>query len=117
MKTVHNYTIRKESWESQSKAGRYNPATEIEFRDKAGKHAVILSAGSSDDIHILRDNDGTYAVSINRRFGYVGLQVLTGELSGRDMFLDGDNAVEVLGKDFEDRSPIWLAKAMLQYIY
>ena len=52
MRRVYSHTIRKESYEDQIAAGRWNPGFEIVFRDRRGKHTHKISAGNSDVIHV-----------------------------------------------------------------
>ena len=118
MRTIHNYTTESETFEAQCGAGRYNPATELTYRDKTGKHTVTIGAGTSDDLHLFRDGDHTYLLTINNRLDYVGVEVYSGSDMVGDMFLQADHEVEsVLGRNGLDKSPMWIVKTMANHIY
>ena len=78
MRRIHNYQIRKESFEDMCKAGRYNRSLEITFRDSNGVHTHKLSAGHSDVLDVYRDGKETYVLSHNEGLGYFGLEVFEG---------------------------------------
>ena len=67
--------VRRESFASQSAAGRYNPAT-VAILGGGRRH--VLPVGDSDDWAIYREigdqSSRIYVVSINRRHGYCGVQ-------------------------------------------
>lgn len=101
MKRFHPH-ISKESWESQRKAGRYNPALTACF---AGVE-VLLPAGTSDTMTFWRDRTRVLLLTTNSRLGYAGLtefDALDGSESGsvfvQDMY--GGDAPP----DFFDRAP------------
>ena len=108
-----DYQINKESFDDQTKAGRWNPALEITFCDKTGQHTHKLSAGHQDDIDVYREDDETYVVTRNEYLGYVGLEVFKGQKKAVDLFLEYHDAKEVLGK--LDLAPITIAKRLMQY--
>ena len=117
MRTIHNYKLGKESWDAQREAGRYNPATELHYRDKTGKHAVTLACGDSDDVTILRDGHTTYALSLNTGLGYAGLQAFDNGAETGSVFLQNDYEVdEILGKGGLNKSSTWICKVLSQYI-
>jgi hypothetical protein len=63
----------RESWESQSRAGRYNPATVVKFDGR--RH--VLPVGTGDDWQLYRiagEAERVYCVSVNRSYGYCGVQ-------------------------------------------
>ncbi len=115
MRKVTNYQVQKESFEDMNDAGRFNPSLEITFRDKTGVHTHKISAGHSDDIDVYRESGETYVLSRNFGLGYVGLEIFTGTDSTGDMFLQGDQVNEVLGRD--DLAPFTIIRRMRQYIY
>jgi len=113
MRTVNNFQIGKESLEDQCKAGRWNPALEITFRDRHGQHRHKLGAGYSDDIHVFREHGLTFIVGTNSRLGYVSLEVYEGKDKLGEVFLEYHNLQEALGKT--DLKPITLAKRLKDY--
>ena len=63
----------RESRESQSVAGRYNPARVVKFNGR--RH--VLTVGDSDDwalYQIKGESERVYCVAINRSLGYCGVQ-------------------------------------------
>ena len=117
MRTVHNWEKQYETWESQQKAGRYNPGYEITFRDKRGKHTVPIGAGSNDSVYVLREGEETYIVTINTRLDYVGLEIFDGDNSHGDMFCQGEQCNETVGYNWDTLTPITIAKRLSAYIY
>lgn len=62
--------IRRESSESQSRAGRYNPARVALLPGR--RH--VLPIGDDDQFELYQDGERVYCVSINRRMDYCGVQ-------------------------------------------
>jgi len=64
--------VQRECFSSQSAAGRHNPARVAKFNGR--RH--VLPIGDSDDWQLYRvpGDDTVYCVSINRRYGYCGVQ-------------------------------------------
>jgi hypothetical protein len=117
------FDLFKESYESMSRAGRFNQALKVKWRDRHGVHKAVIGAGRDDDVHLFAEGDwlfggALYCVSINSRFPYVGLQSYSGaEEFDEGIFLQGSEQVEeVLGRNGEDKSPIWIAKVLSQYV-
>jgi len=98
MKRVKNFSISKESFEEMNNAGRFNPCIRIIFRDRTGLHTHNLFSGYVDNIFVYRESGLTYVLSTNERIGYVGLQVFDGANPAGDVFLQGDQVIEILGK-------------------
>jgi len=116
MKAI-NYKVRKESLEDMCKAGRYNPALEITFKDKTGTHIVKVGAGYSDDLYVYQSmGEETYVLSKNDSLEYVGLEVFEGDEQVWEMFLQNDWQIqETLGKKGLDLAPYNIIKSMLNY--
>lgn len=108
--------IEHETWEEQKKAGRYNPALVA----KIGKIRLILECGSSDYTYFWKDKTNYYVLSLNYRLGYVGLTEYNkkGEQTiGGDIFLQTDYELEeILGKNWEDKSPAWIKRVLINYL-
>jgi len=114
MRRVYSHTIRKESYEGQIAAGRWNPCLEIVFRDRRGKHTHKISAGNSDVIHVYRDGSETYVLSVNDSLGYVGLEVFDGDDKTGEAFLQGEQVADVLGR--YDLAPFTMVRRMVEII-
>ena len=74
--------------------------------------SIMLSAGTEDTIRFFREGDSTYALSVNSRRGYIGLQELVED--GVTVFFQ--NAVDELRPDIFDLADISIAKILLEYI-
>jgi len=114
MRRIHNYKIRKESFEDMQSAGRWNPSLEITFRDKAGEHAHKIGAGHSDTLDVYREGSATYILSHNHGLGYFGLEVFNGSEKAGDMFIESHHVKDILGRD--DLAPFNTIKRMAEYI-
>ena len=110
MRTIHNYKLQTETWESQSKAGRYNPATEIVYRDKRGIHTYTTGAGTSDSINVFREGEETYILIVNDQLGYAAL-----EIPGSIEVVFFQSTYSELREDFHELSPITQVKILLSY--
>ena len=108
-----DYQIKKESFDDQKKAGRWNPELEITFRDKTGQHTHKLSAGHQDDIHVYRIGDETFVGTRNEYLGYVRLEVFKGQKKMADLFLEDHDAKEIFGK--LDLAPTTTIKRLMPY--
>ncbi len=114
MRRLHNYRIRKESYEDMCKAERWNPCLEITFQDRAGVHTHKLSAGHCDVLDVYRDGTETYVLSHNERLGYFGLEVFEGAKKAGDMFVESHQVRDILGS--ETLAPFNAIKRMREYI-
>jgi hypothetical protein len=111
-----NYQIEKETIDSQVKAGRFNPALELTFRDKTGTHTHTIGAGHSDTLDVYRDGKETFVLVRNFGMGYVGLEGFKGDEKIGNVFLQSDYEVkEIVGNI--DLMPYTLIRRMAQYIY
>jgi hypothetical protein len=110
MRKITNYSISKEPIEDMIEAGRFNPCIQITFRDRRGVHTHKLGAGYKDDIHVYREHGDTFVLTRNCRLGYVGLEVFNGNESVGDIFLQGDNVTEILGRD--DLAPFTIIRRL-----
>jgi len=114
MRRVVNYKIRKEPFEKQLAAGRYNPALEITFRDRTGEHTHTIGAGHSDDIDVFREGSFTYVLCRNFGLGYFGLEVFQGSEKVGDMLIESHQVKRTIGRD--DLAPFNAIKRMAEYI-
>lgn len=109
--------------ETEYLPGNFSASLAMTFRDKKGIHRVALEAGTQDYLHVFRQGDCTYVVSINYGLPYVGLQVFGyfGD-SGKKIesigsfFLQEGQVEETLGKDGENKAPYWIAKILAEHI-
>jgi len=118
MKTITNFTIDEENYESQLAASRYNPGLEVTFRDKRGAHTVPISAGYSDQITVYREKELTIVLSTNKGLCYAGVELFLHGKGTGELFLQTDYDIEsVLGKNGLDKSSLWIAKTMANHIF
>ena len=119
MRTIHNYTIERESFEKQQAAQRYHAGLELTYRDKGGNHTVAISASYTDDISVFREGGDTIVLVTNFSLNYAGIEIYRdGNLAG-EMFLQSDYDIkETIGvDDIGDRSDMYIAKVLFQHIY
>ena len=114
MKRVTRFSIAKESIEDMCKAGRYNRALEITFRDRTGIHTHKVGAGDSDEIHVYREETITYILSHNEGLGYFGLEAYEGAKKTGDIFVESHQVKDILGN--EALAPFNAIKRMREYI-
>lgn len=114
MRKVKNYRIFNETTEEMIAAGRFNPSLKITFVDRSGRHTHNLASGYGDDIHVYRNADLTCVLSVNERLGYVGMEVFKGDDAVGDVFLQGDQVTETLGK--LELAPFTMIRRLMQYI-
>ena len=114
MQREKNYSIRKEATDEMITDGRFNPCLEIVFRDRSGIHRHKLSAGYSDNLHIYREAGLTCVLSINNSLGYIGLEVFDGNQPFGDIFLQGEQILETLGR--YNLSPFTIIRRLLAFI-
>jgi hypothetical protein len=114
MQRVKKYSITKESTDEMIAAGRFNPSLEIIFQDRCGTHRHKLSAGYSDDLHVYREADLTCVLSINNRIGYIGMEAFDGSQPFGDIFLQGDQILEALGRN--NLSPFTIIRRLMAFI-
>jgi len=114
MRRITNYRIQKESMEAMVKAQRYHPALEIQIRDRTGTHTHTLSAGYDDVLHVYREGQETYVLSLNPRMGYVGLQVFDGSDEIGGIFLQEGQVEESIGS--LDLAPYTIIRRLREYV-
>jgi len=114
MRRIHTYKVAKEPVEDMVKANRFNPCLEFTFRDKKGQHIHKISTGYGDTIHVYRHDLETYVLSLNPRLDYAGLEVIEGSERSGNIFLEGNQLKEILGK--VDLAPFTIIKRLRQYI-
>ena len=98
MNKIYNYTLSKESFEEILKAKRFNRCLKITYRDRTGRYTHALSAGTDNVIYVYRDGLETFILSRNPRLEYVGLEIFESADKMGDIFLQGHQLKEVLGK-------------------
>ena len=113
--------VRRESWDSQSRAGRHNPA-KVALMGGGRRH--VLPVGDSDDWTIYREvgdqSSRIYVVSINRGLGYCGAQGYDREdQEPRDelsVFLQSDEQVRESVGDLGDLSDRTIARRLIELL-
>lgn len=121
MRTYDDYKLCKESYDSQKKAGRYNPASVLLTNWKGSKRRFVLGCGDSDDIFVFIGNSHPQlaVVTINEKYGYCGLEIfdLAEDCKTADLFLDSPESIaDALGRNGLDLSPMTIAKRLASYI-
>jgi hypothetical protein len=120
-----SFKLEDETWEEQCAGHRHNPSLVILFRVKRGKCRFHIAAGHGDDVYCFKSGFDVLVLSMNRRFPYVGMErfrVQNGpdrfeDSPSGEVFLQGTEQVEeVLGREGEDKSPIWIAKVLEAYV-
>ena len=116
---IPNYKIVKESYESQKKAGRYNPGLEL----VTGKLRAPIAAGDGDDIEVRQEKDIIYVLCRNYSLGYIGLEVFLKQpqqinqlvFVGEVFLQDESDIEEVLGPKGIDYSTATCIRRLEQY--
>lgn len=115
------FKTEQETYEEQRQAGRYNPGLVLIYTDtNRRKQRVPLSAGYEDYIYVYREGEEIFALSLNHRLGYVGLEVFSGDPAEHvgEIFLQNDWEIEdVLGRKGLDLSPPTIVRRLAQYLY
>ena len=109
-----NATYKKETWEQQRQAGRYNPATVAQV----GRWSMVINAGDSDRVRVFSEpqSDIVVVLSYNFGLGYAGVELFdAGELVGEIFMQQAE--LDSIGRDFFDMADINKAKALAEYIY
>lgn len=114
MKKLKQYEVSWETPDEMIAAGRVNPGLEITFRLGRVRYKYKISAGNADYIHIYREGSQIFVLSVNDRLGYVGLEVFAGNDSAGDIFLQGDQVQETLGRN--NLSPPTMIRRLLDII-
>ena len=89
--------------------GNYGPSIVLNYRGKS----CPLQCGLSDYLSVLRDGDNFAVLSVNRRIGYVGIEIIDSQ------------EMEVIGDFFEphpdekmlEMSENMIADVLIDYIY
>ena len=111
------FSTQHECLENQLAAGRLNPAIEIQYRDRTGRHTHIISAGSNDTLHVYREGACTYVLSINHLMEYVGLEIFEGSGKIGDIFLSDHQTAHTIGPAALEMAPYTIIRRMSEYIY
>jgi hypothetical protein len=88
------------------------------YRDRGGIHRVTLDAGRADDLHVFREGNETFVLSLNHRLDYAGLQIFDtdGDEIG-NIFASVDYEIkEMIGRRGLDYDPMTIAKRLAEYI-
>ena len=120
-RTFHNYTLDR---------GYGNVVLEVSYYGK--DYSTILNSGTDDSIHVFRvKGDPKYILVYSQgRHDYTSLDSYEiGEEEGlsdssgkkglighEEVYFQGEQAVEVLGYDWNERTPISNAKILYQYL-
>jgi hypothetical protein len=114
MRKLKHYEVTWETPDDMVAAGRFNPSLEITFRLGRVAYKHKISAGNADYIHVYREGSHIFVLSINNGLGYVGLEVFAGGDPAGDIFLQGDQVKETLGRS--DLSPPTMIRRLLEFI-
>jgi hypothetical protein len=114
MRKLKHYEISWESPDDMHAAGRFNPALEITFHIGRDQYKHKISAGNADYIHVYRMGDQFFVLSVNGALGYVVLEVFARADSIGNIFLQGDQVQETLGRD--NLSPPAMIRRLLEFI-
>jgi hypothetical protein len=117
MRTINSlkYNIYGESLEQQRQAGRYNPASVILYKRKE----YTIGSGTTDHIHVFREDEFLIVLSINYHMGYAGIEAFdtTSDKSAELFYQDSQDLNEYVGKNWDELSEITLAKRMMNILY
>ncbi len=112
------FKLEDESLESQRTAGRYNPAKVCCFRLGPHKLAVVLGAGTSDDVDVFTHHGEGIILNSNRGLDYCGVEVYDRE--GKQVgscFMQSDERIkEALGPRGLDLKDTTIATRLLDYV-
>lgn len=132
-----DYKVRRESWDSQRDAGRYNPASVIIYVDKPrGKrfgcrYRWVIPAGDGDGVYYYRDGREVLCLSVRRSLGYIGLCVWSMDSDddtpvGEVFLQNADDELPAIieslrgtrrvKSDVFDYSPAYLTRVLLDWI-
>ena len=62
-----------------------------------------------------REHGDTFVLTQNFRLGYGGLEVFNGKDSVGNIFLQGDDVIEILGRD--NLAPFTIIRRLKDYVY
>lgn len=114
MRTINNWETRKETWEEYHAAGCYGPRSVLVYRDRTGKHEVVINTGTLYDVDVFREGVSTYVLTTSRSMGCAGLEdFVDGEEYGSVFF--EDYQIEI-GDRFFDLTPINQAKYLQEWL-
>lgn len=114
MRKIHSYRIQKEHILEMLQAKRHHQCLEITYRDRSGQHTHKLSAGYGDGLDVYREGPATLVLSRNDRHGYIGLEIFEGPDKTGEIFLQGDQVKETLGR--EDLAPSKAVNRLREHI-
>ena len=106
------YTIRKEPFDKQVRARRFNPALEIEHTTAEHTTVCTLKAGHGDELHVFQEKELIYVLSLNRGMPCIGLQEIDGDETIDEIFLQEHEAESI---DL-DRPPAQIAADLRDYM-
>ena len=115
MRKIHRYRVRKEHILEMLQAKRHHQCLEITYRDRSGQYTHKLAAGYGDDLDVYREGAETLILSRNPRLGYIGLEIFEGPDKTGEIFLQGHQVKETLGR--EDLAPFKAIKRLRERIY
>lgn len=128
MQTVKSARIKRESWDRQRAAGRYNAGLVVLLNYRKRRYVLPIGAGDSDCVDVFREGNYVYVVSVNHGLEYAGLEVFelgdtrdehsdkhAGDQVG-SVFLQADYEVrEILGPRGTDLAPATIARRLAEY--
>jgi hypothetical protein len=114
MRKLKNYEVTWETPDDMVAARRVNPGLEITFRRGRVQHKHKINAGYADDIHVYREGNKVFVLSGNDGLGYVGLEVFAGDERAGNIFLQGDQVKETLGRS--GLSPSTMIRRLLEFV-
>jgi len=110
------FKIEYESFEEQTKAGRYNPNLIVVLNINNEEIKYSVSSGRSDSIYVFKEEKYIYVLSVNKNLGYVGLEIFEENEQIDSIFIDKDYEIkEILGKSELDLTPINIVKRLESY--
>lgn len=118
MKQLNNPVIIKESYEAQSKAGRYNPALVLVYDN----HLITLGSGYDDTIKVFIEHDLIHVLSYNRSLNYVGLEIFNAvtdyELTSEVFFQTDSDIKEIFNTyNIDDVTANEMLDKLIPYCY
>lgn len=122
--------ISRESPESQSRAGRYNPCKVARITHKRRKYRAVLSVGDGDEVAYFIDGDYLYVVARRCSLGYAGLTIydltdtvpdpifpkcFAADEVGESFMQSEEQLAETVGPKWEDMSLRTIANRLSEY--
>ena len=113
--TPLNLTIRQMTWEETSNKKQHSRGLVLEHEGRS----YLLSAGTSDQIHVFTRSIYLFVLNINRSLGYMGFDAYAPleEEPINSIYLHSEHHIkELLGKSWNLMNPEAVATRLLQYL-